>query len=87
MRAREREHIRKVKSHVCIACGHPAPSDAHHIREGVGMSERSSHFLTVPLCKECHQGSFSIHNSRRQFTNIYGSELELLAKTIESVYR
>ncbi|MGZ5053356.1 MAG: DUF968 domain-containing protein [Methylobacter sp.] len=55
------------------------PANVHHIR-----SERiKNDFLTIPLCREHHQGAFSIHMSKRQFENIYGSELELLAQTIE----
>ena len=83
--AAERRHMSRVAALGCILpdCGQAA--DIHHIREGAGMSQRSSHYLTIPLCKEHHQGSFSIHGSPRQFTNIYGSELDLLAATIQQL--
>jgi hypothetical protein len=67
----------KVRELGCLICQQPA--NAHHIRE-----ERiKNDYLTIPLCHWHHQGDFSIHMSKRQFTNIYGSELDLLAKTIE----
>lgn len=69
----------KVAGLGCLICGLPA--QVHHIRE-----ERiKNDFLTVPLCIEHHTGSFSIHMAKREFQNIYGSELELLAKTIEKL--
>ncbi len=61
----------------CLVCDSPA--NVHHIR-----TERiKNDFLTIPLCREHHQGDFSIHNSKRQFTAIYGSELHLLAETLK----
>jgi len=67
----------KVAALGCLVCDSPA--NVHHIR-----TERiKSDFLVVPLCREHHQGDFSIHSSKEQFTNIYGSELHLLAETLE----
>ena len=67
----------KVAELGCLVCDSPA--NIHHIR-----TERiKSDFLVIPLCREHHQGSFSIHGSKEQFTNIYGSELHMLAETIE----
>ena len=71
----------KVRALPCITCGVSAPSSVHHIR-----TERiKNDFLVIPLCPGCHQSDFSIHNSKEQFTNIFGSELHLLAKTIEAL--
>ncbi len=73
-----RQHLSKVAELSCAACQRFGVQ-VHHIR-----TERiKSDFLTIPLCHEHHQGGFSIHNSKEQFTNIYGSEWQLLAKTIE----
>ncbi len=72
----------KVASLGCIVPGCHSPANIHHIRTECGTAMRSSHYLVIPLCKECHQGSFSIHGSKRQFEAIYGSELDLLAETI-----
>lgn len=73
------KHMQAVRALGCLICGSPA--SAHHIRE-----ERiKNDFLTIPLCPEHHQGAFSIHNSKREFENIYGSELHLLAETIKKL--
>ena len=79
--AQEKRHLGRVAELGCIVCDSPA--NIHHIREGQGVGMRASHYLTIPLCREHHQGEFSIHNSRREFQNIYGSELDLLAQTIK----
>tara|TARA_R110000850_G_C9996087_1_gene467959 strand:+ start:10560 stop:10781 length:222 start_codon:yes stop_codon:yes gene_type:complete len=70
--------MEKVAELNCVTCG-AVGVHVHHIRE-----ERiKNDFLTIPLCPECHLGDFSIHKTPRQFTNIYGGELDLLATTIE----
>lgn len=79
----EKKHLERVASLGCIACGVHGVQ-VHHIRDGQGMSQRASHFLTIPLCQQHHLGEFSIHGSEsRAFKNIYGSDLDMLAKTIE----
>ena len=72
-----KRHMSKVAELGCLIC--QSPANIHHIR-----TERiKSDFLVIPLCREHHQGDFSIHGSKEQFTNIYGSELHLLAQTVE----
>jgi len=77
----EKDHMGRVAGLGCLVCGMPA--EVHHIRDGVGMSQRSSNYLTVPLCYEHHRGSLSIHGSKRTFEGLYGSEMDLLAETIK----
>ena len=75
----EQRHKQRVAELGCLVCGNPA--NVHHIR-----AERiKNDFLTIPLCREHHQGDFSIHMSKRQFENIYGSELHLLADTLKKL--
>jgi len=81
--ASESRYADKVARLGCLVCGGPA--NIHHIREGQGMGERAGNCLILPLCREHHQGSFSIHGSRRQFIDIYGSELSMLNETIKRV--
>ena len=77
----EREHMSKVASLGCLVCQRPA--NVHHIRPiGLGISNRSSHYETIPLCHDHHQGKFSIHNSKQEFEDKYGTEQELLNKTL-----
>jgi len=75
--AKSKRYMMKVREVGCLICDQPA--NAHHIRE----DRIKNDYLTIPLCREHHQGDFSIHMSKQQFTNIYGSELDLLAMTIE----
>jgi hypothetical protein len=67
----------------CILPDCRMPACVHHLRTGQGASMRANHYLVIPLCRKHHQGDFSIHASKRQFENIYGSELDLLAETIK----
>ena len=75
--SKEKRHMARVSELGCLICDSPA--NVHHIR-----TERiKNDFLTIPLCREHHQGDFSIHMSKRQFENIYGDELHLLAETLK----
>jgi len=73
----EREHMSKVASLGCWICQRPA--NVHHIRPiGLGIGRRSSHYDTIPLCYDHHQGQFSIHNCKQQFEDRYGKETFIL---------
>jgi hypothetical protein len=72
-------HLSRVASIGCIVCGNAAC--VHHIRHGVGMALRSSHFDTIPLCYFHHQGKGGIHTiGRRTWEQKNGTEEELLQK-------
>ena len=80
----EREHLNKVASLGCLVCQRPA--NVHHIRPiGLGMGMRSGHYQTIPLCREHHQGQFSIHNCKQEFESMYGTEQELLHRTLKEI--
>ena len=80
----EREHMSKVASLGCLVCQRPA--NVHHIRPiGLGIGMRSSHYQTIPLCHDHHQGQFSIHNCKEQFEAMYGTEEELLHRTLKEI--
>ena len=82
--AAESRYMGKVAELGCLI--HPGtPALVHHIREGQGIAMRASNYLVIPLCPECHVGDFSIHKTPKQFQGIYGSELDMLAHTIESL--
>ena len=85
---RERDHLGRVAALGCLLCGQPA--QVHHLRAGQGMGQRASHFLTVPLCSDHHTDGgegVAFHASPRQFEALYGTELDLLARTIERLTR
>ena len=81
----ERDHMGKVAALGCLIPDCGAPAHVHHIRDGQGLGQRASNFLTIPLCPDHHMGALSIHKASRQFQKIYGDELQLLAKTIEAL--
>ena len=82
----ERQYVERIKNMPCALCSACAPSDAHHLREGVGMAQRNSDYLTIPLCKDCHQGSHNgIHGKRALWNVMKETELTLLAKTIRTM--
>ena len=86
-------NTKKYKSEVaslgCMAChmlGYgETPASLHHVREGQGLSQRSSDWLVVPLCRLHHQGTDGIHDGRRFYLRFKLDELDLLAMTIEQV--
>lgn len=74
----------------CILCWHNdqpgTPANLHHVREGQGMSQRSSDLLVTPLCKEHHQGKTGIHGAIFYHTWRL-DEMDLLAMTIREIIR
>ena len=75
-----KRYMKRVSELPCIACG-AIGVHVHHLR----IDRVRDDFIVCPLCPSCHTGAFSIHADKRQFTNIYGSEIKLLAKTIEAL--
>ena len=90
MNKKEKEHLSKVQSLGCLICENPE-TQIHHIRNrgkglgNVGIGNRSSHFETIPLCYNHHQGQFSIHNNKKAFEKKYGTEREMLEKVREKL--
>lgn len=79
--AAECEHMGRVAALGCILCGSPA--EVHHIRDGHGMSQRASNWLTIPACAEHHRGPRGLHGDRSALRAAKLTELDLLAMTIE----
>lgn len=78
----------RVKLLPCVLCdalGLPqaSPTQAHHLREGQGMAQRSSDYLTAALCRGCHQGPRGVHGDRTLLKIAKVEELDLVATTIE----
>ena len=83
----EKAYMSAVAALGCWACRkdgiYDTPAQLHHVRGGVGMSQRSSHMHVVPLCPQHHTGvgmplSFiSIHGNQKKFHEKYGSDAEL----------
>ena len=87
-RVEDPAHLARVRSLPCIVCqpGNQAtPTEAHHIRDGVGMGQKAGDHEAIPLCSLHHRTGFSIHGSPIAFVRMYGSERELLARTLEAM--
>jgi hypothetical protein len=72
----EREHVGRIKEMSCAVCDAPGPSDAHEIEQGLW-------WLSVPLCKDCHQGSHNGIHGRKAIWNVKRkTELSVLNEVI-----
>ena len=75
----EREHLAKIKEMACGVCDQAGPSDAHHIVQ-------HKQYLCIPLCKDCHQGSFNgIHGQARIWSVYKKDELSVLNDIIKQL--
>lgn len=76
---KEKKHLLSVKELPCGVCGASPPSDAHHIKQHL-------QYLCIPLCKDCHQGSYNgIHGQRRIWEVMKKTELTVLNDTIQKL--
>lgn len=72
----ESAHLAAVKLTPCVLCDAPAPSEAHHVRQG-------DHFTAVALCADCHRGSGNGWHGRRTMWRIRKwDELDALNETL-----
>ena len=85
MRKAESAYMGRVAELPCAICG-DMPVQVHHIREGQGMAQRASSYLTVPLCPSCHTGPRGVHGDKSLLRAQKLSELDLLASTIERLH-
>jgi len=87
----EKEHLSRVAEIGCIVCRNlgfeETPAQIHHIRSGVGMGQRASHFEVIPLCFVHHsaQSDYGYHHSPATWQQQHGSEKELLQQVMEMV--
>jgi hypothetical protein len=78
---RERLHLAKIKEMSCGVCDASGPSDAHHIVQ-------HNQYLCIPLCKDCHQGSFNgIHGQARIWKVMKLDEMDVLNLTLANLFR
>ena len=75
----ERNHILLIKGLPCALCEQPPPSECHEI-------EQSLWFTSIPLCPDCHRGSFNgLHGQKRMWDVLKMSELKALNQTIKKL--
>jgi hypothetical protein len=83
----EKAYLKAVKRLPCctIGCGR-TPCDAHHIKDMTGAGLKENDFMTIPLCKECHQeGKQSVHKAKKTWERINGTQREHVEKTQEKL--
>lgn len=80
----EKKWMGRVAELPCACCGQHGVQ-LHHIREGLGMAQRASNFLTIPLCPPCHTGPSGVHGDRSMMRIKKLTELDMLAFTIEAL--
>jgi hypothetical protein len=79
----ERQHLSKVTELGCIVCFHQgrySPAEIHHMRSGLGMSQRASSFRILPLCPIHHRTGgrgTAFHAGRCTWETRFSSEEEL----------
>jgi len=79
-------HMARVKGLPCVICGHPPPSDAHHVISGRYGSCKASDLDTISLCKNHHQGQDGIHTAKAAWEDAHGpdwSYLPVVARMLE----
>lgn len=74
----ESAHMAQVKSCACVLCDAPAPSEAHHVKQG-------RHFATVALCPECHRGPSGIHGDKTMLRIRKWDETDCINETLRRV--
>lgn len=74
----QRKRWELIRALGCIVC-RAWEAEIHHC--GTGAGGRKDHDKVIPLCYDHHRGAFGIHHiSRKGFSQIYGTEKELMKK-------
>ena len=86
--ASEKSYMGRVAALGCYLCQHlgygATPAQLHHPREGVGMAQRQSNWLVIPICPTHHQDAQDgIHGQRRAWKLASVDEMDALAWVIE----
>jgi hypothetical protein len=61
------------------------PVEVHHLMSGRVPGRRSSDWLAIPLCPDCHRGRNGIHGQQAMLKVMRKTELDLLAETFQRV--
>ncbi len=98
MNSADRLHLSRVAALGCIVVFRDgdmagerccSPAEIHHPRDGQGMGQRADHSQAIPLCFNHHSAQsplpygHAIHKGTKTFEANYGTEAELLARTLE----
>ena len=89
----EREWLDRVHKIRCVLCVHlgltqGSKTQAHHPREGQGLSQRAAHCGVAGICKDHHQGPGGIHGlgTRGFYSRYRMDETDLVELTVKAVF-
>lgn len=75
--ARSERYLVWVRTHPCLLCHRPGPSDAHHYGPR-GLGQKTDDYRTVPLCRGCHD---AVHSSPVKGQQpLYRAQVDLLVR-------
>lgn len=84
MKKQEREYLSKLVNFGCCICkwylGVNSPASVHHIRSGMGVGMRNSHYNVLPLCPNHHQHGghgVAFHAGKKEFEKNFDTEENL----------
>ena len=90
----EKQWLNKLAESGCCICRKyhgiidAPPCNIHHIREGLGISQRNNSYMCLPLCKHHHQSGppgEAFHASPKQWIDRYGKESEMLEWVLDNL--
>lgn len=87
----DKKHAERLAAMGCVCCElldmeQVSETNIHHVREGQGLAQRAGDFLTIPLCRECHQGKNGVHGNRQYLKMLRMTELDLLNYTLKRAF-
>lgn len=90
----EKAYMNEVVELGCIVCMEHlnvwSPAEVHHTRDGMGASQRNSHYSILPLCPEHHRNGgpgVSFHKTGRyQWESTFGTEGALKTKVTKRLH-
>ena len=87
MKKADQDYQDRVRALGCLICERPA--SLHHVRAGVGKSQKASEREVLPLCPDHHQNGgwgVAFHAGKKTWQEIYGSEESLLKDVKERLH-
>lgn len=82
----EEIHLSRIAALPCSVSG-MRPVQVHHLRSGMGMGMKNSHFRTIPLHYDYHQGAKGFHTiGSKTWEAKNGSEERHWEKTMARLY-
>jgi hypothetical protein len=85
-----KQYLAAIHDLPCVLCRaleqeQTTRTEAHHTREGQGMSQRAQDWLAIAICTEHHTGRRGIHGDKSALRQAKLDEMDLLALTIEAM--